>query len=82
MKIFTYETWGVPRSGFDPSYRFVRSHFVSPVVLASIRALLSVYCFTTIITCYSWLANETATIKLKDVNIGSYTIQQGDAAIG
>ncbi|KAI4908968.1 hypothetical protein J4E90_008706 [Alternaria incomplexa] len=82
MKLFTYETWGVPRAGFDPSYNFVRSHFVSPVVLACVRGLLSIYCFTTIITCYTWLANETATIKLKDVNIGSYTIQQGNAAIG
>ena len=82
MNLFTYEAWGVPRAGFDQSYTFVRSHFVSPTVLASIRALLSIYCFTAIITCYAWLANETATIKLKDVNIGSYTIQQSDAAIG
>ncbi|CAO2648605.1 Nn.00g078720.m01.CDS01 [Neocucurbitaria sp. VM-36] len=82
MKIFSYESWGVPQSGFDPSHTFVRSHFVPPVVLGCIRALLSIYSFTTIITCYTWLAHRTATISLKDVNIGSYTIQQSDAAIG
>lgn len=83
MKIFSYESWGInPTAGFDPNNTFVRSHFVSPLVLAGIRAVLSLYSFTTIITCYAWLAHKTATIKLKDVNIGSYTIQQSDAAIG
>ncbi|KAF1844636.1 uncharacterized protein K460DRAFT_365571 [Cucurbitaria berberidis CBS 394.84] len=82
MKIFSYASWGVPRTGFDPSHTFVRSHFVSPLVLACIRTLLCIYCFTAITTCYTWLAHRTATISLKDVNIGSYTIQQSDAAIG
>lgn len=82
MSLFTYEVWGMPRSGFDPFHNFVRSHFVSPLVLASIRALLCLYSFTTIITCYTWLANSTATIQLKDVNIDAYTIQQSQAAIG
>lgn len=82
MKLFSYESWGVSDSGFDPSHSFVRSHFVSPAVLACIRALLCVYSFTTIITCYTWLAHKTATISLKDVNIGSYTIHQSDDAIG
>jgi hypothetical protein len=83
MKIFSYQTWGVdPENGFDQEKTFVRSHFVSPLVLASIRAVLSIYSFTTIVTCYAWLANKTATIGLKDVNIGSYKIQQSEAAIG
>src|SRR5437764_7002750 len=82
MNLFSYNAWGIPNTGFDPSYSFVRSHFVSPLALACIRALLSVYCFTTIITSYSWLAHKKATFKLKDVNIGSYTIQQGNEAIG
>ncbi|OAL55624.1 hypothetical protein IQ07DRAFT_607929 [Pyrenochaeta sp. DS3sAY3a] len=83
MKLFTYASWGLDTTaGFDPSHTFVRSHFVSPLVLACVRLLLSVYSFTTIITCYTWLAHKTATISLKDVNIGSYTIQQSDAAIG
>jgi hypothetical protein len=83
MQLFSYTAWGVDSmEGFDPNHSFVRSHFVSPFVLASIRALISLYSFTTITTCYAWLAHQTATIKLKDVNIGSYTIQQSDAAIG
>jgi hypothetical protein len=83
MKLFSYQSWGIdPESGFDPNKTFVRSHFVSPLVLASIRAVMSIYSFTTIITCYAWLAHKTATIGLKDVNIGSYKIQQSDAAIG
>ncbi|KAH7412117.1 hypothetical protein DE146DRAFT_603124 [Phaeosphaeria sp. MPI-PUGE-AT-0046c] len=83
MKVFSYEAWGIdPTAGFDPSKSFVRSHFVSPLVLAVVRAVLCIYSFTTMITCYAWLAHRTATIKLKDVNIGSYTIQQSDAAIG
>jgi hypothetical protein len=83
MELFSYESWGIsPITGFDPDKTFVRSHFVSPLVLASIRALMSLYSFTSIITCYAWLAHKTATIGLKDVNIGSYKIQQSGAAIG
>jgi hypothetical protein len=83
MNPFTYEAWGVPSASvFDPSKTFVTSYFVSPLVLACIRAILCVYSFTTIIVSYSWLASNTATIGLKDVNIGSYKIQQSEAAIG
>ncbi|KAF2031637.1 hypothetical protein EK21DRAFT_110763 [Setomelanomma holmii] len=82
MQLFSYAAWGIdPTTGFDPDKTFVRSHFVSPLVLACIRGVLSLYSFTTIITCYTWLASRTATIKLKDVNIGSYTIQQSEHAI-
>lgn len=83
MKLLSYEAWGIDtRDDFDPRRTFVRSHFISPFVLACIRLVMCIYSFTTIITCYTWLANETATISLKDVNIGSYTIQQSSAAIG
>ncbi|KAH4040888.1 hypothetical protein HBI25_143040 [Parastagonospora nodorum] len=83
MKLFSWEAWGIDSAiGFDPNKTFVRSQFVSPIVLASIRAILSLYSFVAIIICYAWLAKNTATISLKDVNIGSYTIQQSNAAIG
>ncbi|RYF40007.1 MAG: hypothetical protein EOO38_22515, partial [Cytophagaceae bacterium] len=83
MSIFSYASWGIDTTtGFDPNKTFVRSHFVSPMVLACIRAVLCIYSFTTIITCYTWLAHRTATISLKDVNIGSYTIHQSEDAIG
>ena len=83
MKLFTYEAWGIPsNSCFDPSRKFVTSDFVSSLVLACLRAALCLYSFTTIIVAYSWLAFNTATVSLRDVNIGSYTIQQNGAAIG
>ncbi|KAH7089528.1 hypothetical protein FB567DRAFT_618730 [Paraphoma chrysanthemicola] len=83
MKLFSYAAWGIDSAtGFDPNKTFVRSHFVSPLILACIRAVLCIYSFTTIVTCYTWLAHRTATISLKDVNIGSYTIQQSEDAIG
>ena len=83
MELLTYEAWGVPAAAiFDPSKTFVTSHFVSPFVLACIRAVLCIYSFTTIIVSYAWLANNTATVGLKDVNIGPYKIHQNEAAIG
>ncbi len=82
MKPFSYDFWGVSSKGFDSSHSFVRSHFVSPVVLASFRALFCIYSFATIITCYAWLTHGTATISLKDVNIASYTVHQDDRTIG
>ncbi|KAF2128825.1 hypothetical protein P153DRAFT_341095 [Dothidotthia symphoricarpi CBS 119687] len=81
MELFSFEKWGVSASGFDSSRSFVRSHFISPLLLAIIRAVLSIYCFTTIIIGYSWLASNIATQKLKDVNIGSYTIHQNETSI-
>lgn len=83
MQLFSYESWGIdPQTGFDSNRSLVRSHFVSPLILASIRLLLSIYSFTTIVVCYTWLAHRIASIRLKDVNIGSYTIQQSDEGIG
>jgi hypothetical protein len=83
MKLFTWELWGIPSTGFfDPSKTFVTSPFVSPLVLACIRTVLSIYSFTTIIVSYVWLANNTAHVGLKDVNIPSYQIPQSKAAIG
>lgn len=82
MRTFTYASWGVPSTGFDTSHKFVSSHFVSPLFLATTRALLMLYSFTTIITCYAWLRHNTATTTLKDVNLNSYTLHQSSAAIG
>ncbi|KAF1923737.1 uncharacterized protein M421DRAFT_104194 [Didymella exigua CBS 183.55] len=83
MKLFACEASGVPIAGFsDLSTIFVTSHFVSPLVLACIRTVLFVYSFTTIIVSYAWLSNNTATVGLKDVNIGSYKVQQSEATIG
>ena len=77
MQLFSYDMYGLPASGFDPQKTFVRSHLVSPIVLACIRALIAIYCFTTLIVCYSWLAHNNSITTLQDVNIGSYTIVTG-----
>ncbi|KAF2249460.1 hypothetical protein BU26DRAFT_426775 [Trematosphaeria pertusa] len=80
--LFSYDLYGIPPSGFDPERSFVRSHFLPPVVLAIIRATIALYCFTTIIVCYSWLAHNQSTTNLQDVNISSYTIITGSNGIG
>jgi hypothetical protein len=81
MPLFTYTAWGInPSTNFDPNYTFVRSHFVSPLVLASIRLTLCIYIFTSITTSYIWLTHNTATIHLKDFNISPYIFQQSKAA--
>lgn len=80
--LWSYETFGIHPSGFDPTNNFVRSSFVPSIVLACIRATIALYCFTTIVVCYSWLAHNTSTTNLQDVNISSYTLQTGSAGIG
>lgn len=80
MKLFVCKARGVDQClHFDP---FVRSEIVSSGLLATIRAFLCLYCFTTIITAYAWLAHRTASFELKDINVASYTIQQSRPAIG
>lgn len=39
---------------FDPTQRFVTSWVLPPVVLFAVRALLSIYAFTTIFTIFGW----------------------------
>jgi hypothetical protein len=83
MQLFSYASWGIDtQTGFDPNYSFVRSHFVSPLVLACIRLVLCIYTFATIVTSYVWLSGHIATVSLQDVNLGSYTLHQGSGAIG
>lgn len=60
----------------------MRSHFLSPITLACIRALISLYCFTTIVVAYTWLSYHHAPYTLKDVSIPTYTILLGDYFIG
>lgn len=39
---------------FDPTHRFATSWFLSPAILFAIRALLSLYAFTTLFTIFGW----------------------------
>ncbi|KAF2017011.1 hypothetical protein BU24DRAFT_448779 [Aaosphaeria arxii CBS 175.79] len=77
----SYAHFGIGPEGFDPSHSFFRSNYVPTLVLASIRAIIAIYCFTTMIVCYSWLANNLSTNNLQDVNIDSYTLYIGSDGI-
>lgn len=72
--LFSYPHFGLSSAGFDPEYNFFRSRFLPPMALACIRALISLYCFTTMVVCYSYLAKHISTNTLHDVNIDSYTL--------
>jgi hypothetical protein len=77
----SYALFGIGPDGFDAEKRFFHSKFMSPYTLASIRALIAIYCFTTMIVCYSWLANNISSNTLKDFNIDSYTLYIGSSGI-
>jgi hypothetical protein len=79
---FSCAVLGVHPSGSDSTNDFVRPSFLPPVALAFIRAMISLYCFTTIVVCYSWLAHNTSKTTLQDVNISSYSLETGSAGIG
>ncbi|GIZ46502.1 hypothetical protein CKM354_000962800 [Cercospora kikuchii] len=61
------------RKDFDSGASYVRSQFLSPRTFAYVRAIIALYCWTTIIVAYSWLAYEQAHNSLRDVNIPPYT---------
>ena len=82
MQLLSYAFYGITADGFDPHKTFVRSSFIPPIALACIRALIALYCFTTIIVCYSWLARHLSKTKLQDVNISSYTLITDSHGIG
>ncbi|KAF2655991.1 hypothetical protein K491DRAFT_597881 [Lophiostoma macrostomum CBS 122681] len=80
--VLSYAAFGIHPSGYDPTNDFVRSSILPPWALACVRATVALYCFTTIIVCYSWLAHNTTTTTLQDVNISSYSLKTGSAGIG
>lgn len=82
MQLFPYDAWDIDSANSDSENSSVRSDFVPALALAIIRALFGLYTFATIIVAYSWLAHGTATFRLKDINIASYTVQQSKEAIG
>ncbi|KAF2791296.1 hypothetical protein K505DRAFT_194531, partial [Melanomma pulvis-pyrius CBS 109.77] len=80
--LLSYSLFGLLPTGFDPDETFVRSNIVSSTVLGCIRASIALYCFTTLVVCYSWLAHNTSTTNLRDFSIPTYTLQTGAAGIG
>ncbi|KAF2742243.1 hypothetical protein M011DRAFT_412966 [Sporormia fimetaria CBS 119925] len=81
MQLLSYSTFGLPPTGFDPNHTFFRSPFLPIYLLASLRALLALYSFATITICYTYLASNTSTNTLKDINIPSYTLTIGSDGI-
>ena len=77
-----YDAFGLTYAGFDPGRTFVRSDFVPTLPLASLRALISIYCFSTIIVGYTWQAYNLSYLELQDVNIPEYLVIANDLAIG
>jgi hypothetical protein len=80
--MLSYAAFGMSSATFDPEKTFVRSNLVSPIILASIRACISFYCFTTIVFGYSWQAFHTVRTDLRDVNIPTYYLLTTKSAIG
>ena len=72
--LFSYAAYGLPPTGFDSYKTFVRSNIVPPLMLAFVRAIIALYCFTTLIVCYSWLAHNYSATNLQDVNVPTYTL--------
>jgi hypothetical protein len=73
---------GLDPSGFDSHHRFVTSWFITPVILAPLRLLFSLYVFTTIFFSFGWFAHHDVTWRLKDFTLPAYAFPIGTAAIG
>ncbi|CAK4027461.1 Hypothetical predicted protein [Lecanosticta acicola] len=58
----------------DAARQYVTSYILHPYALALLRSIMSLYCFSTIIIGYSWLAHDSAPNTLKDIHIPTYTL--------
>lgn len=54
MPFWRKKTSASSEAGFDPTYRYETSWILPPGALFAIRALLSLYAFTTIFTIFGW----------------------------
>ena len=78
--LHVYSQLGVPANGFD-SEPFVTSWILPTYLLAAIRALLSVYCFSTIFYSFAWFAGHEVVFHLKDIDIPAITFIVGKEGI-
>ena len=76
-----YKRMGMTATGFS-SEPFVTSWLLPSYALASIRAVLSVYCFTTIFYSWGWFATHEVVFHLQDIDIDPITFTMGADAIG
>ena len=80
MMMDIYTQLGVPANGFD-SEPFVTSWILPTYLLAASRALLSVYCFSTIFYSFAWFAGHEVVFHLKDIDIPAITFIVGKEGI-
>lgn len=78
----SYKLIGVSSTTFDADRTFVRSSLVSPALLGTARAVISLYCFSTIIVGYTWQAFNIAQNYLQDVKLPPYPFITNYLAIG
>lgn len=76
-----YNRLGVPSTGFATA-SFFTSWLLPTYALATIRCLLSIYCFTTIFYSWSWFATHQVTFYLQDIDLPAITFEMGVEAIG
>lgn len=70
------------RGEFDREATYVRSHIVSPLVLACLRACFAVYLWSSLIVGYSWLAHNGTWMSVHDIGIPSLPLILNRSFIG
>lgn len=80
MAMDVYDLLGVPPTGFHSS-PFVTSWCLPLWLLAIIRLVLSIYCFTTIIFAFNWFAHHTVIFHLQDVDTKAIVFPVGSEGI-
>lgn len=79
--MLSYALLGLRPNGFN-SRAFFSSWLLPPLALALLRAVLSIYCFTTIFYSFGWFAHNIDVFHLKDINLPEITFSLGASAIG
>jgi hypothetical protein len=79
--MLSYDLLGLPSSAHCLNTQFFTSWLLPAPVLAGLRAVMSVYAFTTIFYSFGWFAHNIDIFHLKDVNLPEITFSLGASAI-
>lgn len=73
---FSYASLGMPGSkeDFDKGATYVRSHIISPLALACLRASIAVYIWSTLIVGYSWITYNDTSQPISDIGLPTLTL--------
>lgn len=68
---FSYASLGMPdsRHKFDRDASYVRSHIISPMALACVRAFIAIYMWTTLIAGFTWIVFNDEVMPISDVGL-------------